>query len=475
MLEVLSILYLLIPVLIFVLGWLKPVIAIPTAILLVGTWLAFVKNMTTKPMPQLQWKKTLPAVALVVVWVLWAGTGGVIWQNPWDHKFRNAIFMDLVNRSWPVMQDGNALCYYIGFWMPASLVGKVLGMEAGYIFQILWAGTGVMLTVFLLWKYLGVQKIRTVLLLLFYSGLDVLLFLAISVLKKRGASEILQLLYHGTHIELLTTYFCSSSNTTLLFWLYNQIVPFWVGFMLILNQRKNKGIFFVYALMIFFCPFPCVALIPAVLYMFVKEQILCNQKPTLCNALKTLLSWENIALIPYLLILVLYYGSNVAVNKMGIVPLNIRTVALFLAAFVAEYGIYLCFIFPKNKNDHLLRIMLITTVLCSFVVMGNSYDFAWRTCIPLAFYVMLLIAKMINCFSWKKISSVLLTVALLLGAVTPATEFLRTAHMEVQVLEGMQQARSDTLPTVFTRENNECYDNFIGSGESLFFSILCKD
>jgi hypothetical protein len=87
---------------------------------------------------------------------------------------------------------------------------------------------------------------------------------------------------------------------------------------------------------------------------------------------------------------------------------------------------------------------------------------------------MLLLAKKISLISVRSTTAALLITILLLGAVTPVTEFIRTARNEVLVLRGEASARSDSLPTVFTHENNECYDNFIGDRESFFFNYLGK-
>lgn len=50
--------------------------------------------------------------------------------------FRNAVFMDLVERPWPVQSGGNALVYYLGFWLPSALVAKLThSLETGFFIQ----------------------------------------------------------------------------------------------------------------------------------------------------------------------------------------------------------------------------------------------------------------------------------------------------------------------------------------------------
>lgn len=478
MLESLSAAYLYIPVILFILGWVKPIIAIPVVAALLYSLFVFKRNIhkgTTVSAPVTDRKYTVLIILILIGWVFISGVGGFVWQNTWDHKFRNALFNDLVAYPWPVINGDTGLCYYIGFWIPAALVGKLFSVEVGYFFQTIWASIGVILAVFLVFKYLGKQKIGIVILFIFFSGLDVLLYVGKGIIAQRGLVTIVRSLLQGEHLELIARYFNSSSNTTLLFWLYNQIIPFWVGFMTILVQKKNKGVFFIYATMFFFCPFPCISLFPVILYIFLKNQVFCNgNNLSAYSAIKKLLSVENLVLLPTMLILALYYTSNIAVNKLGILPLGIPTIAFFLASFIVEFGVYLLFVYRENKHDPILNILLVTTVICSFIVMGNSYDFAWRTCIPLSFYIMLLVAKRLMNTSFPAVARTCLLLLLLAGAFTPTTEFLRTARMEHYVFTGLESARSDSLSTVFTRENNECYENFIGDRNSHFFNHLCR-
>ena len=48
--------------------------------------------------------------------------------------------------------------------------------------------------------------------------------------------------------------FSSASNTTLLFWVYNQIIPFWLVFLLLLRQTNNRTRLFVFMLMLLYSP-----------------------------------------------------------------------------------------------------------------------------------------------------------------------------------------------------------------------------
>lgn len=490
MLHTVAFVYLLIPALIFNIGWIQLHFSIILTILLLCSFFLFLKNSQNnsffKNLSKADWRRIIIMLMIIVAWVFFAGVGGFVWQNRWDHKFRNAVFMDLVLNEWPVINGETALCYYFGFWLPSAVVGKIFGLEAGYFAQTLWACTGIIITMFLVFEYLGTIKLRFVILFILFSGLDVLMmlfpqngFALIDGQKLIDFSliERIYLLLTGTHIEWLSLYFNSSCNTTLLFWLYNQIIPFWVGFLLILNQKDNKNIVTIYSLLFLFCPFPCVGLFPVIVYKLLKESNFTQhgfQYELIKKRIISLFTPENLCIIPFVLIVALLYKSNLAAGKIRVLPVNIESLLAFIFFFLVEYGIYLVFLDKVERKDTILRILLATVVFCSFIVMGNSFDFAWRTCIPATFYIMLLIMKKTICISFQSKKELILILVICMGAVTPTTEFIRTFKGEVAVLTGKENARNDSLSTIFTKENNECYDNFIADTHSVFYEHFAK-
>ena len=76
-------------------------------------------------------------IALLVTQI---GAGGFgVGTYDWANK-HNLIFADLVRFSWPVVYHGEGtpssglmLVYYVGYYLPAALVGKVMGWHAGNI------------------------------------------------------------------------------------------------------------------------------------------------------------------------------------------------------------------------------------------------------------------------------------------------------------------------------------------------------
>lgn len=136
-------LYLLLPCLLFLAGWVEPWLAWPvgTALLAAVLWVGM--KCPAKP---LQWN-TAGAVRLCFIlllctaWVLTTGSWGLVEQSG-DATVRNAIYAALVRDSWPLTVEGKPFIYYLAFWLPPALAAKC-GMPAeaalqGWILLGIW-------------------------------------------------------------------------------------------------------------------------------------------------------------------------------------------------------------------------------------------------------------------------------------------------------------------------------------------------
>lgn len=467
--------YLFISVAIFLIGNVKLWLSIP---LTIAIFIGVLKGIKNAPIMEVQLfhgnKKFWIILLIIILWVVFSGVGGFIWQNRVDHMYRNALFMDLVNFDWPVIQEGNALCYYLGYWLPAALFGKLFGLEAGYMFQLLWAIIGVTIAFGLICQFLKKVKISNIFIFIFFSGIDIVLYLMFS---EKSLGQAWMSAFQGAHIELVAEFFNSSSNTTLLFWVYNQIIPFWVGMMLLLQQKNSKSVGLIFALMLLFCPFPLVALVPVALYMIFKKHDGITEKNMFKNLLlkiKYACSFENIVSVLLVIIIALYMKSNISAGKVGLLELNSNVIIKFICHIFFEYIVYLIFIYKRHRKDPILNILLVVSLFLPFITMGHSTDFAQRTCIPLGFYIMLLVMQDLQDKTVSDKIKIGLVLVLCLGAITPITEMIRTATNEPMVLQGYIRARSDFLPSVFKKEFNEHYENFIGNTDSIFYKYLAK-
>ena len=175
-LNLLIYIYLFLPVLIFVVGWLKWYWALPFGILMA---LACVKGFTDSVqcdcflLEKSDFRILIKALFLIILWVYLSGIGGWCYQNS-DHEARSAIFRALVEYDWPVVSyDGSrGLIYYIGFWLPAACFGKVFGLEAGYTVQVIWAVLGIFIVYYLICVFRKKVELWPLVFMIFFSGLD---------------------------------------------------------------------------------------------------------------------------------------------------------------------------------------------------------------------------------------------------------------------------------------------------------------
>ncbi len=476
--------YLCIPVLLFLLFWVKPILSVPLSLAVVYSFVQTLRGTTPMQLSlKGQQKKQIIIFVLLLLWVISSGIGGLVWQNRWDHMYRNALFHDLVRYDWPVINfeaaEPRSLCYYIGFWLPSALVGKIFGYQAGYLFQLFWAFFGVVLAFLLLSERLKTVSYKVLFLFIFFSGLDLLPYLFYA-LRSAPLTGVLAELSQGAHLELSLTQFNASSNTTLLYWLYNQTIPFWVGFLLLLRESANRTRLFTYMLLVLFAPFPALALAPLLVFLFVRDLAAARKESpsVLRGALLNTFSIENITGVVASLVIALYFMGNASAGKVSLLPLDSNTLLHFVLFLATEFLVFLPFIFRAARKDAIFWILFGTMFVFSFVKMGESFDFAWRTCIPLVTYVMILMMRHAlqpqHKYAWKR---ALFFVVILIGAVTPAMEMLRTAQMTYACYTGRSDDSliSSAKGSVFDLETDRYYGNFIGNNDSFFAKHLQRN
>src|SRR5262245_38208811 len=93
-------LYLLIPFIIFCVGWLRPAIMLPITLLMTLAALQLFRHAPEVEFAVSQ-KHFLFLSLIAAIWVFLSGVGGYAFQN-WDHHWRNAVLHDLITYDWPV-------------------------------------------------------------------------------------------------------------------------------------------------------------------------------------------------------------------------------------------------------------------------------------------------------------------------------------------------------------------------------------
>jgi hypothetical protein len=197
-------------------------------------WIEKLKNLFKSPF--------FPAFLLLAMWLALSGIGGVGHQNRDYITAHNALLKDLILQEWPIRLKTTSIntpyVYYIAYYLPAGLVGKVLtSWKAANLAMFIWAGFGVYLAFGWFIKISRVNINRKVLpvfilacFFCFASGMDTVGY----YLLQKHPFQFTQ------HIEFWADLFQFSSQTTLLYWVPQHTIAAWLLIGLIVNSLENQ-------------------------------------------------------------------------------------------------------------------------------------------------------------------------------------------------------------------------------------------
>ncbi len=365
---------------------------------------------------------------ITVAWVFLSGVGGYAFQN-WDHHWRNVVLRDLIAYDWPVFyaqpEKGptNMLVYYVGYWLPAALTGKLFGWKFASFFLLLWTWLGILLVVLHLHRKLKTSLLNVTLLLIFFSGMDALgsLFFA---------AEYPTLWPPTQHLEIWSANLQYSSFTTQLFWVFNQAVPAWLCAALILestsllfdqSRRITPGPdqkVLIWSLCFFLAPLASIGLLPYLCIEWFKGR-------------DFKLLFKNIQLIPLLssavivAISYLFFSSNAAAQERGFQAVAIED---FLPFFLLEGGILWLMLASMKWGDPRWIVTGCLLLILPFVQLGSGRDFVMRASIAPLFYLMIMTAEVFFQPETPRFYRVAFAVLLVIGALTPLYEINRSIH-----------------------------------------------
>jgi len=260
--------YLLLPFIIFSLSFIKLWIGIPVVILIITSlvYQQFHKKAENNTVFSFTKKDFLIGLMIMGTWCILSGIGGFAFQN-WDHHFRNAVFSDLISYDWPVYYSTTnqvfyALTYYIGYWLPSALIGKVFGPLAARVMLLIWTLGGVFLATIYLRQLTRSSLSKSSILLILFSGMDVI---GVFITHKIAGISYPTFWPPVSHLEWWPRIFEYSSFTTQLFWVFNQAIPCWLAMGLLLNKVSRRSTIFIWSLCFFLAPFPAIGILPFLL------------------------------------------------------------------------------------------------------------------------------------------------------------------------------------------------------------------
>ncbi len=499
-------LYLALPVIIFMLTWIKPLIGIPAALLIAGALLLAVKNKSCCENSMFSRKTILITIGIAFVWCFFAGQGG-FWYQSTDHAYRNAIFRDLIYNSWPVVFEkyDALLNYYIGYWLVPALFGKVvlfisdnvaIAWLTARIALLLWSIISITLCFFLLVNVLQIKSQKklflAVLFFILFSGLDI-----VGIYLTKGTA--------GMHLEWWAKRYQYSSFTTCLFWVFNQAVPAWIATLLLLSDRRVENFAFCGLCIFITSPIPLVGLLPIYVVIGIQELIKSKEKIVI---IRKIFSLQNlVACLVIFPICLVYYSNNSAiqrdapvVNKTMTVEKNnnaqtqsfsarpvqekrsllkilikkAKTAVKFGTFYMLEAGVFLVLLLRKHKKNILFWCLVIELFIIPFIHINTGADFAMRASIPpLVVLMVMVLEDFLDCLKKKNVVFIVYCIIMAFAVITPGIEFYRGVY---EVYKNKKFADDRIFSIEETVTYNHPRNNFISYdySKSLFYKYLAR-
>ena len=480
-----SMLYVVVPIIIFFFGWIK----LPIALALSAVFVFFiykVYNAIADNDYNLIRKDTYRywfyIGVIVAVWVYLSGIGSLVWQNG-DFWVRNPIYRDLSTYSWPVFfdlskepdmvqaitgTDNVAFSYYYVWWLPAAAISKLfhLGEMARNMVLFAWAFLGIMLIIYLLNRMLGKCSYIVPIVLIFFGGLD-----SIPFFIKNFKLPFVE------HMEWWAEYFQYSSNTTQLFFVFNQSIPVWLIVALLLQLKDNKYVAGLSSLVFAYSPWAVFGMVPIAIAGTLKKG----------EKIKKAINVVNI-LVPLMLLIVFglfFMASSGSEGYIGLIfgyysKQGRRLLFTYLYFIFVEAVIYFLAMGQRAEGYRYYWVTLFELILFPLFIVVDP-NFIMRGSIPALFLLTVFIIKYFV-EDWKnnseKIRKVVLVVVFCIGLLTPLTEINRTVQStfagekflreEVVSFGNMQNQNEDQITTAKEQFFIYDYEN------SLFFKYLGK-
>ena len=494
-----AVIYMTLPVVLFFLGWLKIWIAIPSVLLLGYGAYCVINRRVEEHIDgskgrniNISWKVLAGLVLLSLAWCFFAGQGGFYYQSP-DYGCRNAVLRDMINFDWPVIYKdyGNAMVYYIAYWMPAALIGKTVlvitasadaAWLAGNIALLLWSTCGVFI-VFLLFIYSvnanTTKKIwATVLLFIFFSGCDIV------------GQQILGGEF-AWHIEWWNSIYQYSSITTCLFWVFNQSVIPWMVIMCLINEKNVKNYAYIGLMCLPVGPFPFLGVFIYCVLVAIKWGVDAIREKSFDKYIKSMFTVSNLtAILIVVPIFWTYFTCNAAMTNAGtgggfcffwqeVDVSPISGALVYILFYLLEVGLYLLLIRKDYRKNIWFHITAVSLMFIALFRMGGSVDFAMRVSIPgITITAFLVIRYLVNHYEDLKSSDTtrksiyaLLIIVYFMGVFTPGFEFARGIN-EVAKNHKLNVVCDDVV--TFDKEGG--FTNFVTQdySEKFFFKYLAR-
>ncbi|PSL23235.1 hypothetical protein CLV60_117112 [Dyadobacter jiangsuensis] len=364
---------------------------------------------------------------MALIWLLFSSIGGIGYRN-FDSGIRSSLLWHLVADSWPLYFEkgyfGNefgsisekAYVYYFAYYLPAAVVGKILGWKAANLALFAYSWLGVSLALMLVRVYVR-QRGYTITLIVFtgiclFGGMDYVFNRLLGFTSDRSEMWLSPLHYF--------------SHTRNLFWAPQHCLPTWLIIGVILNHRQISPV------LIRIFPLACVSM------LLWSPLCLIGIAPFILIILKhhwkewMQWSWANTAACLLFILLTSFIVSNDFSFGMFFAPNIMQDYWVQYCVFVTAEFLILSSIFvfsnPKILKDDILIIALMLLFVIPVLILGRWNDWSIKLSIPPLFVLSIFVIKQIMwLFESKKKHMVIPLFIFAACALTPLEELTYSA------------------------------------------------
>ena len=473
-------LYMVLPIVVFFFGWLKTGYSVLfSGFVLAGLFWILKEQFRSDESIRLPLVAVFLFIVVMFVWGYCSGVGG-FWPQKADWHWRNAILRDLIDYSWPVVypDTGNALVYYISYFLIPALAGKLLGWQAANTVLLLWTILGLSICVLLLCRRLDIHNIKRMITILIvfitWQGFDSI---------RNRLMEVIGIFGPGYQY---------TPNRVLLEWVTNQTIVPWIADLLFINERKLKNYAYLGLCVLSSAPFPFIGLFVLLAADGIYQMYMARGED-LKDWCRQACSIQNVAAVLSILpVYGLYFSGNTAANGSSgaggfgfyIEPGDFTGMQLLLLLFFYffQFFIITMVIGKDYKKDFLFLTLNISLFAIPVFRLGEGGDFCMRVSIPALFLLMIYTAEFMQNHAQEKLTARLAVLIAAFGIMASQSyDEWGVKYLTVKSSQSRDQLWADEIGTFSNKSADATYlgmnlHNFLMEKpyEGKFFSVLCN-
>lgn len=470
-LYIMNLLYCYVPCLVFLFGWCRFLVSIPSSIILVVLAVLFIKRTTAFDSIRVSKPVLITTAVISASLCLIIGFGG-IFANYYDYNKHSAVIQDLVSYDWPVTYseyEPAMLTYYLGQYLLPALFGKILHSRIAA--ELLMGAFG-WIGVYLLFINLvvitkadnGKKQLWLLVMFFFFSGMLLPLQIVAKLVFGSNSGDILD--PHWFRVFGWTLQY--RSTLTAIKWTYPQYIVPCIGAAMLLRKDsfKDCALFMLPSMIFGTWGFLCLVMITVFQYVII---CVVNRKVDF-----GIVSGHNIAVALIGCVFLFYYMGNLVGDKPDYARISIMTnpkyyVFAYLPFIMFMFGFYVLLLYKDFKNDKVFLSVVSTLLVIPCFRMGFFNDFVMCTSMPALFLLFAYVFRFLSIehIRQKLMRKTILSMCLLLACGSPLIELKQCFPLGI----GFPKRTLATYTDRKAKVDDDCmkYNYFTYYPENTFF------